>query len=443
MQHNISFKKKSYFSTAALSAFLFLLFFAIDYAAAQTVDSTQGTAPSSRVDELKQHISNKADEIKKLESDIALYQTQLENVGNQKKTLQSAIQILDLTRAKLGKDTQLTQKKIERANTAIKDLTQNIGQQEERIKKNKQLVADTIHKIAQTDGDTVLEIMLTNNSISDFFQDVDELSRMQVAVRDSIKSLENLKKDLGLKRFSQQAEQKQLSILNAQLTDQKAIADQNKREQTSLLKETKNQESNYKKLLAEKAARKKQFEREIDDFEAQLRAEIDANSFPRPGTKVLAYPLDNVQVTQKFGAGVDARRLYVSGTHNGTDFRASPGTPIKAASDGVVVGTGNTDTACRGASYGKWIMIKHKNGLSSLYGHLELIKVNEGNQVQVGDIIGYSGNTGYSTGPHLHFTVYVSSAVNIQNFPSKSCVGAIFRIPVAPMNAYLDPEAYL
>jgi murein DD-endopeptidase MepM/ murein hydrolase activator NlpD len=436
MRNNFSFKKKYFFLSAALSAFLFLVVFSVNNAVAQTT-------PPSRLDELKQHISSREDEIKKLESDIALYQVQLENTGNQKKTLQSAIKTLDLTRVKLGKDRELTQKKIERANAAIKELSGNIGQQELRIKKDKQLIADTIHKIAQTDSDTLLEIILANDSLSEFFQDADELSRMQVAIRDSIKSLESLKKDLGIKRTSQQIEQKQLSLLNTQLADQKAIADQNQREQTSLLKETKNQESNYKKLLADKAARKKQFEREIDDFEAQLRAEIDRNSFPSPGTKVLAYPLDNVLVTQKFGTGADARRLYVSGTHNGIDFRASPGTPIKAASDGVILGTGNTDTACRGASYGKWVMIKHRNGLSSLYGHLELIKVNEGDQVQVGDTIGYSGNTGYSTGPHLHFTVYVSSAVTIQNLPSKSCVGAVFHIPVAPMNAYLDPQAYL
>lgn len=436
MSNKLFFLKKIFLFPATLFVFVIL---------STTTVSAETELPvgSSRIEELKQGISDREDEIQKLESDIGHYQAQLEQVGGQKKTLQSAIQTLDLTRAKLGKDTQLTQKKIERVNTMIRELSGSIGQQEARITKNKQLIADSLQKIAQTDSDSLLEIMLTTNSISDFFQDVDELSRLQVALRDGIKTLERLKKDLGAKRSSQQTEQKQLTMLSAQLIDQKAIIDQNKREQASLLSETKNQESNYKKLLAEKAARKKQFEREVDDFEAQLRAEIDQGSFPRPGTKALAYPLDNVFVTQKFGKGADARRLYVSGTHNGMDFRAAPGTPIKASGDGVVVGTGNTDTACRGASYGKWVMIKHKNGLSSLFAHLDLIKVHEGDQVQMGDIIGYSGNTGYSTGPHLHFTVYVSSAVSIQNFPSKSCVGAIFRIPVAPMNAYLDPEAYL
>jgi murein DD-endopeptidase MepM/ murein hydrolase activator NlpD len=125
------------------------------------------------------------------------------------------------------------------------------------------------------------------------------------------------------------------------------------------------------------------------------------------------------------------------------DFRALPGTPIKAAAHGVVIGTGDTDMACRGASYGRWVMIRHKNGLSTLYAHFDLIKVREGQNVDMGDLLGYSGNTGYSTGPHLHFTVFVADAVNIQDFPSKSCPKAIFRIPVAAQNAYLDPQAYL
>jgi murein DD-endopeptidase MepM/ murein hydrolase activator NlpD len=397
----------------------------------------------TRVDELKQNISTREDDIKKLESEIVEYHNRLQSVGTQKKTLQSALQTLDLTRAKLGKDIQLTQKKIERTNTTITDLNKNIDQQESRIERNKQVIASSMFKIAQADEGTLLEVLLGYGNLSSFFQEIDDLTRMQAAIRDNIQSLQQLKVSLGEQRNAFQVEQKNLVRLNTQHGDQKNIADQQKKEQTNLLAVTKNQESNYKKLLAQKEAAKKQFEREVEDFEAALRAEIDQNSFPKPGTKVLAYPLDGVFVTQYFGKSVDALRLYVSGTHNGMDFRASPGTQIKSAADGIVIGTGDTDKVCRGASYGRWVMVRHKNGLSSLYAHLELIKVSEGQSVQVGELLGYSGNTGYSTGPHLHFGLFVANAVNIQDFPSKSCAKAIFRIPVAAHNAYLDPQAYL
>ncbi len=420
---------------------LFLLFFVAPAYADNEAAST--TPPSSRYTELQQSISNRTDEIKKLEAEILEYQKRLQDVGMQKKTLQSAIQTIDLTRAKLGKDIQLTQKKIDQTNDTILTLGRGIQDKQVHIIKNKSVIAQIINKISQTDTATLPEVLLGKNTLSEFFQDVAELDRMQAAVGDSVKSLERLKHDLGEQRTTYQSQQKQLLALNAQLGDQKQLADEQRKDQNNLLAQTKNQESNYKKLLAEKAARKKQFEREVEDYEAQLRAEIDPTSFPAPGTKVLAYPLANVRVTQHFGKTIDARRLYSSGTHNGIDFGAAPGTRITAAGDGVVIGQGDTDRVCPGASYGRWVMIRHKNGLATIYSHLELIKVTQGQSVEVGDLVGYSGSTGYATGPHLHFGLFVSSAVSIRDLPSKSCPGAIFHIPVAPLNAYLDPEAYL
>ena len=400
-------------------------------------------AQTSRIEELQQSISSREAEIKQLEEEIADYKNRIDNVGSQKRTLQTALSSIDLTRAKLSKDVQLSQKKIEQTNATINELSRDITAKELRIENNKKIISRIIYEVDQSDHESMLEVFLSNTSISEFLLNVDNLAKLQLSIQDNIKTLERLKSELGASKSNFQAERKKLTQLSGQLSDQKEIADQERKRQATLLSSTKNQESNYRKLLAEREARKQQFEREIDDFEAQLKAEIDPSSFPPPGSRVLSFPVAGGFVTQKFGKTVDARRLYVSGTHNGTDFRASPGSIIMSAASGEVVATGDTDKVCPGASYGRWVLVKHRNGLSTLYAHLELIKVRAGQSVETGDTLGYSGNTGYSTGPHLHFTVYVTSAVDVVDFPSKSCKGAIFRMPVAASNGYLDPMDYL
>lgn len=404
--------------------------------------STSSTL-TERAVELQQNITSHQDEIKKLESEIAAYQERLTDVGNQKKTLQTEIKTIDLTRSKLAADVKLTQARIAQTNSKIAELSDDIDINQIRIEKNRELIRDIIRKIDQESSRSFTEVVLSKQSISELLADTEDMNRLQSSIRDSIESLRRLRDELSTQKGSFQTQQKTLLSLNSQLADQKKIADQKRLEQNQLLKDTQNQEANYKKLLTQKQERKTQFEREIDDFEAQLRAEIDPNTIPKPGTKVFAYPVEKPYITQRFGRTVDAVRLYTSGTHNGIDFRAPVGTPIKAAGDGVVIGLGDTDLACRGASYGRWVMIKHKNGLSTMYSHFDLIKVSKGQSVEVGEVIGYGGATGYATGPHLHFAVFVSAVTQIVDLPSKSCPGAIFHIPVSPANGYLDPEAYL
>jgi murein DD-endopeptidase MepM/ murein hydrolase activator NlpD len=113
-----------------------------------------------------------------------------------------------------------------------------------------------------------------------------------------------------------------------------------------------------------------------------------------------------------------------------------------AAMSGKIIGISNTDLVPGCYSYGQWIMIKHPNGLSTLYAHLSVESVAVGDTVATGQIIGYSGNTGYTTGPHLHFGVYASDGVQIKKFDTSiNCKGA--TIPVADFKAYLNPLSYL
>ena len=98
---------------------------------------------------------------------------------------------------------------------------------------------------------------------------------------------------------------------------------------------------------------------------------------------------------------------------------------------------------CRGASFGKWVFIRYNNGLASTYGHLSLISAQKGDIVSAGTVVGYSGNSGYSTGPHLHVSVYADRGVTVKSLPSKTCDGRMYTMPIAAINAYLDPMDYL
>ena len=258
---------------------------------------------------------------------------------------------------------------------------------------------------------------------------------------DQIDELKSVKIELEDNKNEAELAKKKLVALKSELGDQKKINDQNTAEKNQLLKDTKNKESNYSKILADAVARKNALDVEVRNYESQLKFILDPRSLPSAGA--LSWPLSNIYITQLFGSTVDAKRLYTSGSHNGVDFAASLGTPVKSVASGVVLGTGDTDITCPRASYGKWVLVKHSNGLASLYGHLSLIKASKGDTVANGQLLGYSGNTGYSTGPHLHLTIIASSAAEIKSLPSKACNGKTYTMPVAPINAYLDPMIYL
>jgi murein DD-endopeptidase MepM/ murein hydrolase activator NlpD len=93
--------------------------------------------------------------------------------------------------------------------------------------------------------------------------------------------------------------------------------------------------------------------------------------------------------------------------HSGLDIAAAPGAPVHATADGVVARAG------RNGGLGKAVYLSHGYGLSTRYGHLSKIAVKPGERVKRGDVIGYVGNTGRSTGYHLHYEVHLDGkAVN-------------------------------
>ena len=125
-------------------------------------------------------------------------------------------------------------------------------------------------------------------------------------------------------------------------------------------------------------------------------------------------PLDDLYITSPYGY----RDHPFTGQwelHIGTDYRASVGTSVKSCSDGRILSSGELE------DYGKFVIIQHRNGYTSMYGHLSRILVRPEQEVREGEVIGQSGNTGYSTGPHLHFEIRKNgSPQNPENLLTKS-----------------------
>ncbi|MCX6753298.1 MAG: peptidoglycan DD-metalloendopeptidase family protein [Candidatus Nomurabacteria bacterium] len=392
-------------------------------------------------EDLQNQINQRNNDIANLEKEIKSFNNQLNDLSKQKDSLNVSLQQLDLSKKQLTANISVTQKKIENTNSKINTLSSQIGDKQDSITNNTEAIKLELKNINEVELNSIPEILISENNFSDIWNDIDNISTIQEKIRTRTKELQKTKNDLeDTKKVTTDA-RNELVALKTKLADQKKIVDQNTAEKKKLLADTKNNEANYQILLKDRLAKKDAFEADIRNYESQLKYILDPKKLPGKG--VLSWPLDNVYVTQMFGKTEGSTRLYASGTHNGTDFRAAIGTPVKAMADGVVAGTNDTDLQCKGVSFGKLILIKYDNGLASTYGHLSLIKVSIGERVSRGEVVGYSGNSGYSTGPHLHVSMYPKDAVEMKTLPSKSCPGKNLTQPIAAINAYLDPMYYL
>ncbi len=392
--------------------------------------------------ELQAKIDNQNKALEALNVEIAQYQKQLTVIGDDKNTLSNAIKRLTLEAQKLSVSIKASEAKISATNAKIDLLGSTIANTNESINDLKTALGKSIREMNAQDHSDVGALASMRN-FSDAWRYSSELESFREGIRERTNQLITTGQVLKTKKAEVEITKKTLISLNSELKDQRAITVQTQAQKNSLLASTKSSEKAYQKLLANKIALKNQMEGDLREYESKLRYVLDPKSLPPAGSSPLIWPVDSVKITQHFGRTVDAKRLYSSGTHNGIDFGISIGTPLKAMASGVVVGSGNTDLTCPKASYGKWVYIKYDNGLSSLYGHMSLIKVGDGARVSTGDLVGYSGATGYATGPHLHLTIIAADAGSIQSFPSKACNGKMYTAPVAALNAYLDPMLYL
>lgn len=409
------------------------------------------------IEELQKSIAEKNAEIQKLEEEANKYRQEIaakQEIGN---TLSEEIKRIDGLIGRLRRDIALTEQKISRNQLEIESLAIEIEEKEASEKKLKQSLASLIQSFREQEEETLLEVLVKNRVLSEFFRQLDYVSRLKETIIGTLTDLREVRRELGIKKADAEENKNELDNFQGALFGRRKIQEDTRRERDELLRLTKNQEKQYQELLREQERKRAALEAEVREIEEQIRVTIDPSTLPQKGRGVLGWPLSDISLQSCWNGGEDSKNCltqhfgytsfaavggYAGKGHNGTDFRAEIGTPVLATERGVVEAVGDTDLGCRGASYGKWILIRHSNNLSTLYAHLSSVGAAQGQAVARQDRIGFSGKSGYATGPHLHFGVFASEAIKIESIRSKVC-GRLMTLPIAATNGYLNPLDYL
>jgi murein DD-endopeptidase MepM/ murein hydrolase activator NlpD len=232
---------------------------------------------------------------------------------------------------------------------------------------------------------------------------------MSQKVQETAQKIVELKKELDQKKNDLEVKKAKNEQLKAEQVAARQGIESQRAARDVLLQETKGQESNYQAKLKEAQQREATAWSAYMDSIRGASASDGSTYNGGGGTGYLSWPLRGY-VSQGYGCTEYAMcgnpaGPYGGNIHNGLDIATFSGDPIHAAADGYVLDEGY---AYNSGGWGNWIIIKHPNGLATLYAHQTSFAVTKNQAVKKGQVIGYEGNTGNSTGPHLHFSVFTS-----------------------------------
>ncbi|WP_393964680.1 murein hydrolase activator EnvC family protein [Exiguobacterium sp. S22-S28] len=325
-------------------------------------------------------------------------------------------------------------KQIEQLGLRIKEMEAEIVRYEEMLKRQEELLGDRLRVLQENDGNSIKweEVIFGSKNLGDLFSRVmagkkiaEQDDKMISAYLETQKKLDEMKRDLVAKKEERVKEKQVLLVQKKQLKKQmkersatlKKLRKGKTKFTTKLLDAKELQatlEAQERAIAAAKAAAKAAAEKAAAEKAAAARAAKEAAKSQAKNETNDAVPVVSVpsgsakfirpasgSVSQGFGPASGANGYTF---HNGVDFSGPAGSPIRAAASGTVI------TAGSGGPYGNHVMISHfMDGqvYTTVYGHMNSLSVRAGQTVSQGQSIGTLGNTGNSTGPHLHFELHV------------------------------------
>ena len=378
-------------------------------------------APSNRG--LKEEIEMKTKELQEIQEQKDKTLSILRNLDQEKLSLRREIRRGDYQINQLKLEIKAGQITLSKLSLEISSLNYQIDEIKREVNSKKETIKKLLRTLQEKDQENPLIIFLRNTTISQNISEIQKIIDLKNRMSSQLTHLRRFRQEKldKIKGISDKQQEQKWENLN--LENRKIIVEDKKAERQIFLRRTKNQETIYQRQLKKLEKLHKEIHAEIEKIEQELRERIDPGLLPAKRAGVLLRPTEKGIISQGYGFTKAAKKLYASGRHNGIDIAVPMGTPIRAAEQGKVIAVLDQDKYCPGGAYGRTIIIEHNNNLVTLYAHLSRMIVKKGDLVQRGQIIGYSGNTGYSVGRyggfHLHFTVYARPTFYIG--PSRRC----------------------
>lgn len=303
------------------------------------------------------------------------------------------------------------QAELDQAESDVKSAYAELKVLAARLKRALEVLSNRLVAIYQGGPSSVSELVLTSRSYGDLIQRSTYLEQIQNRdqnIAGRVRDLRDAQKKtvLRLKAAKDRIEsaRDEIAVEKQNLTTARSAVESQQNRLVSA-------RSQRRSALASVNTKVDHLEEIESDLQAKIQAQISAASgvsalpagpMTAPSAAGLIWPVSGT-LTSGFG-GRSSPGGVGSTNHEGIDIAVPEGTPIRASKGGTVI------IASYNGGYGNYTCIDHGSGLSTCYAHQSSYAVSAGQRVSQGQVIGYSGNTGASTGPHLHFEVRINGA---------------------------------
>lgn len=375
-------------------------------------------------------LEDKQNVLEELQEKEEKYRKLIDLKEREQNSINSQVNSLEKQSQTIEKDISTNTEKISVLQGEISEVTDKVNTKSELIEKQKDLLVRIIRN--------QYDVMRNSEQVDQIFpRDKDRFSLVgsQSQLTEKLGELTQIiigEKALLEKTQAELAEKRlQVEDLQEQLRQKNSAIEKTKNVKTLDALETKEEQAKYEDRLEDVLEEQLSIQQEIDSLGTTYTGTFSLKDLPSKEDADLSRPVTSpYRVTQGYGK-TSFSHHYQGGNHNGVDYSGRFGLDILSAGDGTVLAIGDMGRY----GYGKWITVDHGNGLVSLYGHLSRVDVSSGDSVDGGEKIAVMGTTGFSTGVHLHFTLFVKSTFRVVN--SSSIAG--IKIPTG---ATVNPALY-